>query len=374
MKNKILCLIFVLLLFGFTLFDFLTPDRAFSEWENRTLAEMPELTLKTLASGEFGAEYENYITDQFPLRDTFVKAKFLTDMAVGKRDAGGIYITDTSLFSIQPEPDYQIIDKNLSAIDAFTKRTGINSLVTVVPSSTYIYRDDLPPFAPVVDEKEIFDYIDDNLENAVFVDIENKIASSRANYIYFRTDHHWTADGALIGYNAIRDALGKDVLAKDDFSVKTVSLSFIGTLSSKSGALGIEGDTLQRWDRGDAVEVEVWNGIESKAYPSMYFEEYLDKKDKYSYYLGTNEPLVRIKTESDGGSLIVFKDSYAHIMAPLMIGDWSEIVFVDLRYIKEPIDVLLSRVTGGAITDYDTAIFLYSTETFTTQNNMMWIK
>lgn len=374
MKNKIICIVFVLLVFGFALLDILSPDRAFSEWENRTLAQMPDLTFKTLASGEFGADYESYMTDQFALRDTFVKAKFLSDKAIGKKDSGGVYVAEDSLYSIQPDPNYAVIDKNLSAISSFSQRTGIGAYLTVVPSSTYIYREKLPAFAPTVDEKEIFSYIENNLKNAEFFDITNKLEAERTNYIYFRTDHHWTADGALIGYNSFMEKLGRPTVTKDSFGISQVSNSFVGTLSSKSGALGIEEDVLERLDRGTVISVEIWNGVESTAYPSMYFDEYLDKKDKYSYYLGTNQPIVTVKTDSDGGRLLVFKDSYAHIMTPLMIGDWSEIVLVDLRYVKEKIDVLLKRVTGSEISDFDTALFLYSTETFTTQDNMLWIK
>lgn len=374
MKNKIICAIFILLVFGFTLFDLFSPDRDFSEWENRTLTQSPALTFKTLASGEFGEDYESYITDQFALRDTFVKAKFLSDTVLGKRDSGGVYVTDSSLYSVQPDPDYKIIDKNITAMDSFVQRTGVESYLTVVPSSTYICRDSLPPFAPVVDENEIFSYIGNNIKDVNFIDITDKMYETRTNYNYFRTDHHWTADGALIGYNAFLNALGKESLTKDSFSVIQISDDFVGTLSSKSGAMGIEEDILERFDRGNVLEAEIWNGVESNSYESIYFDEYLDKKDKYSYYLGTNQPIISIKTDSQGGKLLVFKDSYAHIMTPMMLGDWSEIVLVDLRYVREKIDVLLERVTGLATSDFDTALFLYSTETFTTQDNMVWIK
>lgn len=374
MKNKIICLIFILLIFGFTVLDFAVPDRDFSEWENRELAQMPSLTLETLLSGKFGADYESYMTDQFAGRDLFVKAKFVADTAVGKKDSGGVYVTADALYSVQPEPDYDVIDKNLSAMRSFAERTGKPAYLTVVPSSAFVYSDELPPFAPVVDENEIFSYIENNLKSVSFINIADKMTESRANYNYFRTDHHWTNDGALIGYNAFRERLGYEPLEKEGFAVSDVSDSFLGTLSSKSGALGIEKDILQRWDRGEVTEVEVWNGVGSETYSSVYFEEFLEKKDKYSYYLGTNQPIVTVRTDSDGGKLLVFKDSYAHIMTPLAVGDWSEIVLVDLRYVRERADTLIPRVTGSEIGDFDCILFLYSTETFTTQNNMIWIK
>ena len=83
---------------------------------------------------------------------------------------------------------------------------------------------------------------------------------------------------------------------------------------------------------------------------------------------------MRIKTGHDGGRLIVFKDSYSHIMAPVMLNDWSEIVFVDLRYVNKKVDALLEEFIGENVSDFDTALFIYSTDTFVTQNNMRWIK
>ena len=70
----------------------------------------------------------------------------------------------------------------------------------------------------------------------------------------------------------------------------------------------------------------------------------------------------------------MFKDSYSHIMTPLMLDDWSEIVLVDLRYVTKKVDALLEEFIGEDIADFDTAWFIYSMDTFVTQNNMRWVK
>ena len=370
MKNKVICIVFLFLIAFFAITDLFSPDREFSEWENRNLKKFPTLKADTLLSGEFSQEYEEYLTDQFAFRDTFVKAKFILDKTLGKTDAGGVYITDDALYSIQSEVDENALKKNLSAIDAFQKRTGLDTSLLVVPSSTYVYRDSLPPFAKVIDEREIFEKIKKNLENVTFVDTVDKLEEKREDYIYFRTDHHWTSLGALISYNAFMNS----DLTKEDFTVTTKSQDFLGTLSSKSGALLIKADIIERYSRGDVLSCTVFDGSESKVYTSMYFDDFLNKKDKYSYYLGQNQPLVRITTNSDGGKLLVFKDSYAHNLSQMMVGDWSEIVLVDLRYVKVKIDVLLKNVLGVQVSDFDKALFLYSMDTFTTQDNMLWIK
>ena len=363
MKNKIIVALFLILVFAFTALDLITPDREFSEWENRDLAKSPKITLKTFFSGDFGSDYEKYMTDQFTLRDTFVKVKFLSDKALRKTDAGGIYLTDNALYAIQNEVDKVTVDKNIKAIESFRENTGLPTSLLIVPSSTYIERENLPLFANVIDEKEIFDKVKfDGFINVVD-------AFEKGENLYFKTDHHWNEKGALLAYNAYR----KDELTREDFDITTVSEEFLGTSVSKSGAVGLEPDTLERWERGKVTSVEVYDGKKVEEYKSIYFEEYLEKKDKYSYYLGQNQPIVRIKTESDGGKILIFKDSYAHNFSQLLVGDYSEIVLVDLRYLKLKTELLLEQNFSLNYSDFDEALFLYSFDTFTTQYNMLWL-
>ncbi len=366
MKNKIIISLFLLLVFGMTVLDVISPDRSFSENENRELALFPEVNTERIFSGEFGRDYESYITDQFVLRDPFIKIKFLSDRALLKAESGGVYITGDTLFVKQSDVNEEYLKKNVSAIDTFASKYPTRFLL--VPSATYIAKDELPPFAKVTDEKALFESLE--FKNAEFINTLDAMSKED----YFRTDHHWNADGALKGYNAYRKALGKEPLTKDNFVASTVSENFLGTSTSKSGAIGITPDTLERWERGNVLSLDVYNGKETVTYESLYFDEYLSKKDKYSYYLGQNQPLVKITTESEGGKLLVFKDSYAHIFSQMLLGDYSEIVLVDLRYVRERVALLLPRITTLSLEDFDEVLFLYSADTFTTENNMLWIK
>lgn len=371
-KSIIITAVFLLLIFSFTLWDFLTPDRDFSEWENRALTPRPALTLSSLIEGDFGREYEDYITDGFPWRDGFVKTRFVADMLLGKRESGDVYITEDSLFMKQPTPNMSYVDRSLEKIDSFAEMSGVPTTLLVVPSSTYIYRDTLPAFAPVVNEEEIFSHIKKNIKNAKFIDITNRLLDARENYIYFHTDHHWTSLGAEIGYNAFLSSINMTPTHNREKEVLTKE--FFGTLASKSGAVHIAPDTIETLSDADAESVTVWNGVEKTEYSSIYFDTYLGEKDKYSYFLGTNEPLVYVKNGNEGPRLIVFKDSYAHIMCPLMLEDFGEILFVDLRYMGVDVEKSVRDVTGRDFADFDLSLFLYSTDTFTTQYNMVGLK
>ena len=81
--------LFCLFLFGFGIFQFILPDRDFSEQENRYLAQFKAPTLKTIRSGEFMEDFEDYVTDQFPLRDQWIQLKALLDRPLHRPLPGG---------------------------------------------------------------------------------------------------------------------------------------------------------------------------------------------------------------------------------------------------------------------------------------------
>ena len=83
--------------------------------------------------------------------------------------------------------------------------------------------------------------------------------------------------------------------------------------------------------------------------------EYLDKKDKYSFFLNGNNAKVVVKTNVENNrNLLVIKDSYAHIMAQFLCQNFEEIHFIDPRYYKLS---LTEYATENNITDI---LFLYN--------------
>ena len=91
MRNKIMISFFCLLL-ALSALAGLMPDRYYSEREKRTLTQKPQFTMADFLSGKFGDELESYLTDQVPLRDGWVTMKTYLELAVGKRESGGVYL------------------------------------------------------------------------------------------------------------------------------------------------------------------------------------------------------------------------------------------------------------------------------------------
>ena len=84
--------VFLLFLLIATVFNLFNKDKEFSETENRMLAQKPEFSLSSLASGKFMSDMEDYVTDQFFIRDKWINLKMLEDLALGKRESNGVYI------------------------------------------------------------------------------------------------------------------------------------------------------------------------------------------------------------------------------------------------------------------------------------------
>ena len=102
---------------------------------------------------------------------------------------------------------------------------------------------------------------------------------------------------------------------------------------------------------------------------SLYFAEYLEKKDKYPYFLGENKPIVNVYThlagENANKKLLIFKDSYANSLIPFFAKHYSEITAVDMR--------LLNSSYGGQVNveDYDAVLFMYNVVTFSEDDRIV---
>jgi hypothetical protein len=252
---------------------------------------------------------------------------------------------------------------NIAGVNAFCQAHDIPSYFMLVPGAAWIQRDKLPAFAQTWDQTEFIEDVQIRLEKAVPVAACQALAQHSEDDIYFRTDHHWTAYGAYLAYEQFCLASHRTPKPISEMNTRTVTQEFNGTLYSKSGVRWITPDTIDVYQSGDILGLSVYDGKNTTEYPSAYFAEYLSQKDKYSYFLGTNQPLVTVHTGSESDKkLLVFKDSYAHCLVPMLCADFRDITLVDLRYFGPDAG---EKIDFDA---YDEALFLYSTDVFSQQS------
>jgi len=203
--SLISCLIIVI-----SLASILSPDKEFSENENKYLAGPPVITYSSLAGGNFSRGYEDYVNDQFWQRDAWIETKSVAEYAQLKTENNGIvYGKNGYMFPKFSDFDPDVLIQNLDAIDEFAYNSISDVSFMIVPSSYYPLIDYLPAGVPVVDQEFYITEINKYLSSyATPVNVKDTLIVNADKYIYYRTDHHWTNYGAWLAYSQFASASG----------------------------------------------------------------------------------------------------------------------------------------------------------------------
>lgn len=321
---------FCLFLGGLLAVHVFLPDREKSETENRTLAQLPEFSWEALKDGSYTEAIESYFADQFPLRDGWTGMKARAEQLLGKREFNNIYLAGDTLISKVETPDGTLLENNLSYIDRLKDKANANVVVGFIPSAAEIWKDKLPAGAQSWDQT--------GLLSMSQVDFHTALKEHAEEQIFYRTDHHWTTLGAFYGANALLESLDREPLKEEDFTVEIASPDFNGTLYSQSGIHWLEPDTMEYWVNESGLTVTSWSTGKPETVP-LYDRGYLHAKDKYSSFLGGNQPLCVIKNENlpaEAGKLLLIRDSYSDALAPFLSQRFAEVHLLDLRYYRAP--------------------------------------
>ncbi|QYE99624.1 hypothetical protein KZ987_02325 [Paraclostridium sordellii] len=354
-------IMFLLTIFVFVGLNLIIKDKEFSENENRILQQKPKFTFDRLFEGRYTKKYEKYTVDQIVGRDEFIKVKTNVDSLLGKNSENGVYKgEDGYLIEDFNKPNKEYLEANIKSINKFAnKHKDINQYMLIAPNSVNILSDKLPNFAPVYDQDKYLKELDKSVDNKVkFINVSDSLKDHKKEYIYYKTDHHWTTLGAYYAFLDFANQAGLDV-NPNGYEKYRVSNDFYGTLYSKSG-YKVEPDKIDIFtpkDKNDQVIVEYKE--EKKKSPTIYNSEALKKKDKYEVFLGGNHPLIDIKTTSESDKvLLLVKDSYANSFVQFLTHYYKEIIMVDPRYYYEDIEKLIKDKN---ITDM---LYLYNSNTF----------
>lgn len=344
--------------------NLVTPKESFSESENRVLASFPKFSFSALAEGRYTADITAYLSDHFAARSVWVGGYSVQNHALGRRETQQVYIGQNALLPQFLPPDEAVVESNIQGINAFSEKLGVPSYVMLVPSAATVQAERLPLFAPAIDEGTFLQGVTPRFAAAVTpVDSFAVLRAHFEEYIYYRTDHHWTSYGAFLGWGALSEAMGLGTPEIGDFTVEVISKHFLGTLHSKTGYPFIQADHMEVYQQGSVEKYEVFDGLQTHTYPGIFFEEFLAHKDQYSYFLGQMQPYATIYTTAQTSrKLLLFKDSYAHSMLPMMLGTFSEIRIVDLRFFTA--EDYAAYLEAGR---YTTVAFLYSADIFAHQ-------
>lgn len=351
----------------FSLFTVLYPDAEFSEQENRVLQQKPKLTLTTLTSGQFTSEISTYFKDQFPLRSTYVGLKSTSEILMQKQQVNGVLLGKNN--NLITRIDYPVttgLDKNIEFYHMFAakmKERGIPCTFAAAGRSMDVLTQYTPDLYTDEFSEKIWTYFDSQMDGEYINLMEPlKQAAESGEYVYYKTDHHWTTYGAYLAYCEIMESLGGVPQPLDAFTVEEASRTFYGTTWSTAGVKWIEPDTMEyyRYDGDTDYTVEIVD--DGSVLDGFYDRSYLQAKDKYSSFIGGNNAYVKVTKDNSEGEtrekLLVIKDSYAHSVIPFLAYHY-DLEILDLRYYRES-PAKLAEETG-----IDRVLFLFNMDNIT---------
>ncbi len=345
-------LVFCILIGGASLWLFAKEDGEISEWERRKLQQFPEFSYTTLMNGKFMSEFESYVNDQFPLRDTFrrIKAKVLFNV-YNQKDNNGIYIAEgyASEYdgSITDEEIALFNDKVNALYEDYIQGSDCNVHYSIVPDKNYFLsaKNGYPTYD--------YDYVYSQINKGLNDDIKEIVIKDKLTIDhYYYTDTHWKQESIIDIANYIREQFGME--AVNDYTEKSAG-DFYGVYYGQS-ALDLEPDEIIYLENEQIVSSEAYLYENNKTVP-VYNMEKLEAIDHYDIYLSGAVSLIKITNPmgDENKKLVVFRDSFGSSLTPLLMSGYSEITVIDTRYINP---AMMSRYIE--FTNQD-VLFLYST-------------
>ena len=338
------------IVFVFALLDILHQTGLLSRDAALSTDPMPVYTTRNLLSGNYLQEYDNYVAKHFYNGEKWARIVKNLELFWGKREFGEVYLGkdqtffeshDAKRFAGDPETE------SLELLERLSKE--YQAKIMLVPTADEIWKDRVPAYGDILDQKAYLDKARATVTELDFIDMYAVLEEHKKEEIYFRTDSHWTAQGAYYAYLAWWENSGRLLPYYYDLGhMETILENYVGPLAKRSGletvgeAFSVFEETL---DKGVTVSYD--GRVTMEGY---YRPEYLDTKEPYGYFLGEGFGLIKIDTGLDRkNNLVVIGDSYANAMIPLIAPHYSTIYVVDLNcFHGNPWTLLDEQKSSGA--------------------------
>ena len=231
-----IAIFFILVMVPVLLYSVIGKKLGTTSYENRKLATMPVLSVKTIST--FPSSFENYFNDNLPFKNQLVFLNGLFDykifktsssesVIVGKR--GWLFYKGAQVNDEDPVSDYngsnlftddqlKTIGKNmLAARDELASR-NIDFVIMIAPNKERVYSEYMPAAygkpAAWGRMAQVVDYLRNNTDLKVVCPYD-EIAAYKEKHpqdqLYYKYDTHWNNLGAYIGGGLLDKTLGYDM-------------------------------------------------------------------------------------------------------------------------------------------------------------------
>lgn len=327
MKDKLTIICILGPLFLLSILGICTPDAELSKEERRKLEQLPEFSWTNVKNNTYFPKWTDYLTDQFPCRDEFRKLKGLISLNVfQKSEENNVIQIDNTLYEINPYID----EKSLTHFTDLLNKTiatynnASNIYYSIIPDKTYYLEG---KNIPKLDYTSLTNQIKEEFKNYTYISLFEELNKES----YFQTDIHWKQ-------SALENVVKK---LKKEMNLPTNNLSwtkqevspFYGALKSRIPN-NIPEETITFYTNDIIEQATVYN-YEKQTTEKVYQKENINHLDGYDVFLSGASALLIIENPNatTNKELVVFRDSFASTLIPLLIPEYQKITLIDLRYI-----------------------------------------
>ena len=224
-------IIFLIILFATGIFTVKGGKKTYSAFEKRKLASFPKITKNTVLDGKFQSGLDDFLNDHVLFRDQCITVSSLANKFLGQKEQNGVYYGDNGYLIEKYEDrdfDKKEINENVHYLSRFVNMAAgsigsENIRIALIPSKVSVLKNKLPLYAS---SSKMNEYMKNRLENKlddknVLIDLSGTLKEHSEEYIYYKTDHHWTTLGAFYGYKTLMESMGMEactVLSTTDVS------------------------------------------------------------------------------------------------------------------------------------------------------------
>lgn len=355
-KNIIVIALFSFLLVILSLTSMLAPGKSYSETERRSLQQFPKLNLQTLRSGEFMDKFEIYAQDNFVGRTSWTSAKAnVMRYAFGLRDNNGLYQAKGYWSKLEyPLPKARLeqsLARQQNVYETYLAGTDCQVYMALIPDKNY-YLAPLYSY-PTMDYDAYVRMVKENTGYAKYIDLFSVLSLED----FYHTDQHWRQENLQPVVKQLADAMG---FAVGEYEENQLEMSFYGTYYRQAGLSG-EPDEIHYLTNAVIRDSEVKIYQDGKMTDGqVYNMQKASGRDPYDFFLEGTNPVITMENphaKSDR-KLVIFRDSFASSLTPLLLEDYAQITLIDLRYMKAE---AIPQFVDFSNQD---VLFLYSTLTF----------
>ncbi|QMV44289.1 DHHW family protein [Cohnella cholangitidis] len=367
LQTKLNLILFLTFIFGFAIVNLLRPhSEAKSNLEQRDIMKQPEFTVDRFFDGEYTREYDNYFADNFAFRTELVQVGtnlkelkgFPTEdqmsivvqggdnMNAEQGEGSSVTNTNSSKYIIIKDRAFTAFEYSASAAEMYADtlnrfRKSVDKKVRVYSllAPTSVEFTDNASIKKLTDsQKDAFAHVLERLDGAIGkVDAYSALENHKEEYVYFRTDHHWTALGAYYAYTKLMEQMGETPVPLDKYQKSDIP-DFLGTAYKQtlSPKLKSHPDTLTYYMPFTKYDYMMYTSTNKAVKRNVVDPKYAELSSTfYAAFLGGDFPWGEITTDKKNGKrIVVVKDSYANAFVPFLLPHFEKVYYLDPRHYK----------------------------------------